>query len=343
MLIFHEGLPGSGKSYAAIQDHLLPAVKNGQKVFTNIKGINHEAIAKYCEIDLDQAQHLVKQIAWEDTPKISQLVENDSLVIIDELQDFWGARSKSITPEQTEFVTQHRQRGIELVACGQVLADCHHIWKRRVERKIVFTNQEAVGRPDSYLWTSFNAPTPEDFQKIASGTDKYKPEVYACYKSHVDNVTRTSKTRDDRFNPLKALTGNKYLWLYALVLFGGLYLLFSFFDKDQAAERTKNALPSIKNNQSSNVARGHTSPPAVITDTSQPPTPSITPLPPDTVQPAQDLRYLGILNTRGNSFVLVRDGRGTRYIKNPEGLTRNPDNSITFHIDGQKVTAWHAY
>ena len=46
MIIFHEGLPRSGKSYEAMVKHVLEALKQGRKVFAYVEGLNHEKIAE---------------------------------------------------------------------------------------------------------------------------------------------------------------------------------------------------------------------------------------------------------------------------------------------------------
>lgn len=234
MLVLHEGLPGSGKSYAAIQDHLLPCVKSGRKVYTNIKGINHERIAKLCGIELAAALDLVRIIPWEETKNAAKLVENDSFVILDELQDFWPASNKPLKFEDSEFVTQHRQRGLELLILTQDSKSIHSIWRQRIERKLEFVNRDAIGKPKEYIVRSFNAAGKDSrgnqtYQLISSDNGTYKPEIYACYTSHAPNVTNTEKTKDKRFNVFKSSAF--VIWIPAafIVAFIGIGYLWSFF------------------------------------------------------------------------------------------------------------------
>lgn len=50
MLIFHEGLPGSGKSFEACVKHIVPALQKGRKVFAYIEGLNHEKFSEVFEL-----------------------------------------------------------------------------------------------------------------------------------------------------------------------------------------------------------------------------------------------------------------------------------------------------
>ena len=56
MIVFHEGLPGSGKSYEACVMHIIPALKAGRDVLTNINGINHKKFAELTGIPLPIVQ-----------------------------------------------------------------------------------------------------------------------------------------------------------------------------------------------------------------------------------------------------------------------------------------------
>ena len=87
MLIFHEGLPGSGKSYEALISHIIPSIQKGRKVFARINGLNYEKIAELTEREESEVRALLYEITEEQVPTIEQHVENDSMVIIPLCQD----------------------------------------------------------------------------------------------------------------------------------------------------------------------------------------------------------------------------------------------------------------
>lgn len=45
MIIFHEGLPGSGKSYEALVKHIIPSLEKGRKVYARLNGFNYEKVS----------------------------------------------------------------------------------------------------------------------------------------------------------------------------------------------------------------------------------------------------------------------------------------------------------
>ncbi|MDR6982894.1 zona occludens toxin [Rheinheimera pacifica] len=237
MIIFHEGLPRSGKSYEATKEHIIPALKKGRKVFARINGLNYEKIAELAEITIEDCQQLLVHITEEQVPTIYQHVENDSLVIIDELQNFFPAGRTKLSPEITQFVTEHGHRGLDIITMGQSLADCNNLWRRRTQRKIQFLKLDMVGRENSYKWTAFQGSLDGKgeitFTKINAGVKKYDPAYFGAYLSHQPDTENKDNLQDDRLNILKT-KGMKY-GLPAAIFVGlfAVYHLYSFFQAPQ--------------------------------------------------------------------------------------------------------------
>lgn len=214
MLIFHEGLPGSGKSFAAMVDHIGPALKKGRKVYAYVEGLNYEKISEALELPLGKVQELLHQIQREHVPTIYERVENDALVVIDELQNFWPSGRQKLSPEITQFVTEHRHRGLDVLCMGQALADCHTLWRRRIENRIVFSKLAALGADKRYSWTMFKQTRPDNWEKTTSGTGQYNPAFFGTYASHTDGTENTEHYKDKR-----AVIWNSPVFKYVLPVF----------------------------------------------------------------------------------------------------------------------------
>ena len=204
MIIFHEGLPRSGKSYEATKEHIVPALKNRRKVFARINGIDHQKFAELAELTIEECQALLIPITEEQVHTIYQVVENDSMVVIDELQNFFPSGRSKLSDEMTKFVTEHGHRGLDIICMGQSLADCHNIWRRRVQRKIQFLKLDMLGRENRYKWTAYQGamkPNGEiDFTKINSGTKNYDPAYFGAYASHQADTENKGNLADGRLN-----------------------------------------------------------------------------------------------------------------------------------------------
>lgn len=240
MIIFHEGLPRSGKSYEAVVNQIIPALKKGRQVFAYIEGLNHEKFAEATGIPLhemigktenipvsheqyvglpeEQKRAVIKanagwyrpaftgllhQIELEQVKSIAKYVANDSLVVIDEAQDHWPVSKAALGDEITTFVTQHGHRGLDIIIMGQDNRDCHSLWKRRIDQLFAFVKQDAIGRPSRYTWTSYKQNKGK-FIKLNSGQGEYEEKYFGLYKSHTDGTLNKETKLDDRTNLFKS-------------------------------------------------------------------------------------------------------------------------------------------
>lgn len=230
MIIFHEGLPGSGKSYEAALNQIIPALKKGRKVFAYIEGLNHQKFSEVSGIELDKVKSLLVQLEKDQVFTVYEHVENDSLVILDELQDFWPSVRSKLDEKITEFVTQHRHRGIDIVCMGQDHRDCHLLWKRRIDTLLRFVKRDAIGRKNDYTWTSHKQNAGK-FEQLRSGKGSYDPANFGLYASHSDGVESIDAHEDDRTNILKSAAFTTWLPLFGLVLLYAIYYIWGFFHK----------------------------------------------------------------------------------------------------------------
>lgn len=268
MIIFHEGLPRSGKSYEAVVNQVIPALKKGRQVFAYVEGLNHEKFAEVTGIPLGEmigktenipvssAEYaqlpeelkrsvikansgwfrpvftgLLHQIELEQVKTISKYVANDSLVVIDEAQDHWPSGVKSLDADITTFVTQHGHRGIDIIIMGQDNRDCHALWKRRIDQLFAFVKQDAIGRPSKYTWTSYKQNKGK-FIKLNSGQGEYEERYFGLYKSHTDGTTNKDTKLDDRTNLFKS-AGIRYgLPAAVIVAILAITYLVEFFNGD---------------------------------------------------------------------------------------------------------------
>jgi len=200
---FHEGLPRSGKSYEAMVKHALPAIQAGRHVVTNIKGVNCEKIAEVLDLPVQEVELLVTIIPWDKTTDCYQFVKNDCLLLLDEVQDFWPATRDRLGKEITELITQHGQRGLDIILMGQSSKDCHALWRRRIDKLVFFVMKDAVGKSSEYAWSLSKQVSPDKFSKINGGGGRYESKYFGIYSSHVPGANNKQAYSDDRANIFK--------------------------------------------------------------------------------------------------------------------------------------------
>lgn len=229
MLLFHEGLPGAGKSYAAIKDHVVPALRKGRKVVAYIEGLDHSRLALVAGIPEERCRELLIELTKEQVPAIYDHVVNDAFVVIDELQDFWPSSRQKLEPKITEFITQHRHRGLDVLCMGQVLTDCHAMWRNRVDQNVFFYQRDAVGRADEYKWSVRKRESNGKFAEVTNGVEKYDAQYFGCYASHSAGAENKTKYVDERANLWNSPVLRRVLPMFGVVLLVALaYVVWAF-------------------------------------------------------------------------------------------------------------------
>lgn len=202
MIIFHEGLPRSGKSYECLVQRIIPALKQGRAVDAYVEGLDHEKIAGASGLDVERVRELLQVVTSENVPNIWQFSRDNALVVIDEVQDFFGVRAK-VSPEMTKFITQHGHRGIDVVLMGQDFRDANALFRRRIEIKQHFLKLSGVGAENSYRVTTQRHKGHDEYEDVSTEVHKYDKRYFGTYASHVAATIQTANYKDDRANLLR--------------------------------------------------------------------------------------------------------------------------------------------
>lgn len=249
MIIFHEGLPGSGKSYEALVKHIIPSLEKGRKVYARLNGFNYEKVSELTGRTVDELKELYTEVTEEQVHTVYEIVENDCLLVLDELQNFFPSGRQKLSDEMTQFIAEHRHRGMDIVCMGQALADCHTTWKRRIERKITFLKLSMVGLDNKYKWEMYQGSINGQkgdvvFKKIKSGTEKYDSKYFGSYLSHQLTTDNTDVYSDDRVNIFKSKQFMLYLPIFIGVIAFAIYFLSSFFSGETQIVKQETKEPS---------------------------------------------------------------------------------------------------
>lgn len=253
MIIFHEGMPRSGKSYASTKDHIVPALKKGRPVYARLDGINFVQLAELAEITEDRCRELLVEISEEQMSKIWELpIPKDALVVLDELQNYWPQQKAPLSPPMTKFIAEHGHHGWDILCMGQLLRDCHRTWVNRTNRKIQFVKKDMLGKPNEYKWIMFTG-RPDSrgqvkFDEVAKGDGTYEEQYFGCYASHSAGTENADTYADDRVNIFKSAAFRKWLpltLLAGLISIGYIVYLFRGGLAEQTA-KTAQQTPSAK-------------------------------------------------------------------------------------------------
>lgn len=248
MIVFHEGLPGAGKSYEAVLSFIVPALKEGKHVYTNIRGVDSDAVARHLGIApvfLRDRLHVTSPDASEDEALQSDTAHierqksfflasgTDCLIVWDEIQDFFPSQRAPVTAQWSEFVAAHRHKSRHIVLMGQDVRDVHPIWRRRVEQLIRFRKLTMIGKGNGYRWDIFQNKGGDKWEKMDGGFRRYDPRVFALYQSIRGDQKSHSLLKHEKSNPLArswALRFGVPAFLVAFCL--GIYTVIGIFSGD---------------------------------------------------------------------------------------------------------------
>lgn len=154
------GRPGGGKSYEAVAYHVLPALKEGRKVITNlplqidmfVKVFGPEVVDLIVVIDgqLDDFGSVNRPFS-KHTDYISDWKNEKGqapLYLIDECHMVLPARG--LEPEILEFYSLHRHYGIDIVLITQHLRKIHRDIRDMIEINYICQKNTALGSENSY-------------------------------------------------------------------------------------------------------------------------------------------------------------------------------------------------
>lgn len=243
----YTGLMGSGKTYEAILNGIIPAIKAGRRVVTNISGVNSDKIRDYLVARgsaLDKLGHVfhvaneaVSQPGFFPGEGSSGLNSGDSeigpsvvqpgdFVVIDEAWRYWSGNDK-LTEEHKNFFRMHRHYvGADGVACDllviiQDFASLIRFLRGVCELVLVFQKLKVLGFSSRYRVEVYEGRPTKKSLVSTSPLQKYDPAIFPLYKSYDGNAGKENAT-DDRQNLFKnKLFLASMLLGFCLLIFGG--------------------------------------------------------------------------------------------------------------------------
>lgn len=192
------GLPGHGKSYGVVEHVIIPSIREGRHVVTNIPLEREELLADFGTTGSDITQ-LPED--WYERDDMAEFIPSGSVAVLDELWRRWPAGLKANQAQLADksLLAEHRHRvdekgrSMRIVLVTQDLSQLAAWVRILVEQTYKMTKLTAIGstknfRVDIYM----GAPTGNSIPKsklIRQTYGQYKKEIYRYYSSATQSAT----------------------------------------------------------------------------------------------------------------------------------------------------------
>ena len=334
----YTGLMGSGKSYECVSSVIVPAIKNGRRVVTNVDGIDSDAIRAYCQEKWNVAPDALGEVVHcknDDVAKASFLPYGENvdtfckpgdIICIDEAWRFWGtdckllAEHKIFFREHRHFVQPDTKVCCDLVLMVQDIGDLHRTLKVVVEVTFKTTKIKTLGWDKTYrveMWEGYKLT---QRGRVSVENKRYDPDVFPLYSSYQGGAGKELRV-DDRQNILKS----PKLWILGglvIALFSAsLYLLIGFFNGSKYKTDNPSDKQPVGGAATSQVGRiasaGGTGRPDV----------------------SDVWRLVGSYQSGGQSFVVVANEGGDLRLEQISAF-QGAGLAMVGTVDGQRVLSW---
>jgi len=211
----YSGLPGSGKSYGVVEHVVIPALKQGRTIRTNIP-LNVEHLETFIPGSIEK----IIQFTNDEIKESGYLgnIAGGEIIIIDECWRLWptGLKASQVPEEQKAFLAEHRHKvgqggeSQEVILVTQDAAQIAAFARQLIEKTFRAQKLDKVGAKGKYRIDVYQgaitgqSPGGERMREIF-GT--YKEKVWLCYSSHTKSETGQAgqeATIDSRASALKS-------------------------------------------------------------------------------------------------------------------------------------------
>lgn len=228
------GTPGSFKSCYAVENFVLPALRKGRKVFTNIEGLSAAHISAYYDLDPISVEENLQVLGrvydddgtyHEDRDKIRKFYEDlpiNALVIIDEAQNYFSSRDfkEQFSSDLIPWLTKHRHLGNDVVWITQNIESVDITFRRNTHLTYALRRAENLGLKNAAFNYIFDRAD-LDRRHLARKMYRPDPTIFKLYSSYQE------KSVEENRKSYNVFMRSPFVWLAVVVFAYAAYVMFS--------------------------------------------------------------------------------------------------------------------
>lgn len=225
-ILAYVGLPGSGKSYNVVAHQIIPALKDGRVVVTNIK-LHMELVHEMFPLADVRDFPIEKVLAEPDL--VEELAPAGCVLIIDELWRLFpaGLKVNNVPESFKSLLAEHRHRvdvqgrSMQIVYVTQDLAQIGHFARQLVEQTFLHTKLGHLGASGSFRVRVFHGPVtgpnPGKNSELRYFLGRYQPQIYRLYQSHTMSESATAGADESMVDKRGNIWRRPGIWIAAAI------------------------------------------------------------------------------------------------------------------------------
>lgn len=339
----YTGVMGSGKSFEVTANVVVPAIKSGRRIVTNIDGISESKIhefllKKYKGLDPEKLGKIVhtsdddiQKPAFfpdEKKPEIVSVVQAGDMVVIDEAWRHWN-KDKKLSPEHMQFFRMHRhythpETGVscDVALIFQSISDVHRSVRSVVEMTARTHKIKTLGLARTYRLELFEGDKITKAALFAKKVMNYDKAIFPLYKSYAGGSAGKEVAVDKRQNVLR----NPLIWVVAIGLVVLLTVCLTFLNKFFGSGQASKPKEMV-------VVPGGAAAPGQKVGSSSPVAASGgTPV-------SSRFRVSGEVMIRGERWIVVTDEKGRFRFESPKQFVGRGVMMVG-NVEGQRIASW---
>jgi hypothetical protein len=260
--LFYCGPPGSGKSYHVVKEVIIPSLKKGRKIITNLPVCLDVMAAKIPELKFVEKMNFVEMIDEERIRNIHELVADEKgiyagcLVVIDEAHNYWPTDEPIRNKEFKKWYMEQRHYFQDVVLLTQDFDNVHKFMRSITEKRFEYSKNVDKGFENGYNEDYYIGKSKKRPVRTMHSYDKFYFQFYFSHSKSLAGKGLSEKPVGRKVNIL--LKYVIHLGLGLALFVGSMYLFFSRVnEKIEAAktselENTKEVVPLNKRQVSQN-------------------------------------------------------------------------------------------
>jgi zona occludens toxin len=187
------GETGAGKTNYVMSKYVMPSVKEGRTVYTNIRGVCPYTMGALEKIDFLGIDQLIVELDHTDTNKVQHFYEwlpKNAVMVVDEAQNYFGSRSWNTraNKELIPFLTMNRHYGNDIVFITQDPSLIDAAIRTLANNTFYLSNLRLLGSPNKAKVRMYKGCDVSEENVLETVTYTHDKNAFEYYSSRVDGA-----------------------------------------------------------------------------------------------------------------------------------------------------------